>query len=476
MKTNINSWSAPKAERRAAFALASAVAIGVACSRTSDPVEHYMSASPVGTGTASGGKGSSSGGKPATSGGQAGKAPAVSGSEAVGGSDDMVAQGGQGGALDMPPEPPTDFGCGDAPVSNAAFSRRELRSAAAACAQWHYCRFEGGAQQLADELAMHAAAPSAETTAAVHQAYAQAFSLLSVNELFQFGPLASQAESAGKDGYQGKGLRELMYAWPLSARCRVEEQIALRTYTKSMSSVLVAGRGMFALDYLLYYPGNDTACSPNSSTGKAWPTLGDDGVTAGKLEYATALGDDILAQAQALRRAWATDGGNFTPVFVDASGYPSEPEAMKVLSWALLYVEREVKDWKLGLPAGHTATAPVSEAECAYSGLKTAAIRGNLRGFRGLFQGCGPNGEGLGFDDWLTEAGHAELAQDILTAYDAAQAAADDAPELKDASPEQLEALYQAVKHLADLLKNDLFGAGSPLGLALPKGIEGDTD
>ena len=117
-----------------------------------------------------------------------------------------------------------------------------------------------------------------------------------------------------------------------------------------------------------------------------------------------------------------------------------------------------------------------SSRNSACSGWRTAAIRENLRGFRGLFQGCGPDGEGLGFDDWLSEAGHAELASDILTAYGAAQAAADAAPELDQASPEQLEQLYQVVKHLTDLLKNDLFGAGSPLGLSLPKGIEGDTD
>jgi hypothetical protein len=267
-----------------------------------------------------------------------------------------------------------------------------------------------------------------------------------------------------------------MYSWPLSARCRVEEQLVLRGYEQSMKSVLVNGRGLFALDYLLFYPGADTECTPNSTTGKTWPTLSTDEIDAGKRAYAAALGEDIVLQAQTLRRAWASDGEDFAPKLVDATGYPSEQEAMKVLSWALLYVEREVKDWKLGLPAGHTATAPVSVAEAAFSGLRTAAIRQNLRGFRGLFQGCGPDGEGLGFDDWLSEAGHGELASDILTAYTAAQAAADDAPELDQASPEELEQLYGAVKHLTDLLKNDLFGAGSPLGLGLPRGIEGDTD
>lgn len=456
---------------RAALLFTSALAIAAAC-RTSDPVEHYASVANAGS-PASGGKGGAQGGRP--SGGQAGKATTTGGTDAVGGDDPGVV-GGQGGDGTIEPEPPLDYGCGEPPVSTEAFTRRALRAAAAECAQWHYCRFEGGARILSDELNEYYAAPSPEAQARTNAAYQKAFELASVNELFQFGPLSSASESSGKDSYQGKGLRELIYAWPLSSRCRVEEQIVLRTYAQNIKSVLVNGRGMFALDYLLFYGGADTECTPNSATGKAWPTLGAEELAAGKLEYAVALGDDILLQAQALRQAWSPDGGNFAPTLVDTTGYPSEQEAMKVMSWSLVYIEREVKDWKLGIPTGHTATAPVSVAEAAFSGLKIEAIRQNLRGFRALYQGCGSDGEGLGFDDWLTEAGHPELAQEIVEAYVAAQAAADAAPPIDQSSAQELEDLYRAVKRLTDLLKNDLFGAGSPLGLTLPPGIEGDTD
>lgn len=462
--------------RPRSWVLAGGLVLGAACSRTTDPLEHYASESSR-AGSGSGGRSSAQGGRAPV--GQAGGGSAQggrAGSAVSSGGSDAVALAGQGGDGEVVPEPPRDFGCGEPPVSTGAFSRRALRAAAAQCAKWHYCRFESAARAFSEELADYAATPTPEGLARSQAAFATAFDLASVNELFQFGPLASQAESAGKDGYQGKGLRELIYAWPLSARCRVEEQVVLRTYEQNMKGVLVNGRGLFALDYLLFYPGRDTECTSNSTTGKAWTTLSEAELEAGKLDYALALGDDIVGQAQTLRAAWSADGGNFTRTFVDTTGYPSEQEAMKVLSWALLYIEREVKDWKLGLPAGHTASAPVSVAEAAFSGLQTQAIRQNLRGFRGLFQGCGADGEGLGFDDWLTEAGHGELAQDVLDTYAAAQAVADAAPPLGQATPQELEDLYQAVKHLTDLLKNDLFGAGSPLGLTLPQGIEGDTD
>jgi uncharacterized protein len=130
----------------------------------------------------------------------------------------------------------------------------------------------------------------------------------------------------------------------------------------------------------------------------------------------------------------------------------------------------------LGIPAGYTLTHPVSTPETPYAHVGAETIRANVQGFRSLFQGCGANGQGLGFDDWLIEAGHPELAQDMIAAWQGAAKAAEgfSAP-LDEASPE-LEAFYQAVKALTSLLKSDLFGAGSPLNLKLPGGVEGDTD
>jgi hypothetical protein len=111
-----------------------------------------------------------------------------------------------------------------------------------------------------------------------------------------------------------------------------------------------------------------------------------------------------------------------------------------------------------------------------YSGIGNDTLRANLLGFRSLFQGCGPAGEGLGFDDWLTEAGHGELASDMVSAWNDALAAVEAFPPFPSASVEEIRALHAAVKRLTDLLKTEFFGDGSPLGLNLPKGMEGDTD
>jgi predicted lipoprotein len=342
---------------------------------------------------------------------------------------------------------------------------------------WHRCEFESAAKDLVSSVREYHAEPDASGLLAAQRAFRNAMQVWSKLELFQFGPLSSRSESAGKDAYQGQGIRDLIYSWPAVARCRVEEQLATQNFTsQGVGNALVSARGLFGIEYSLFYSATDTACLPASSAATAWASLSEAELGQRKRDYALAVAEDVLEQARVLGTAWSPEGGDFRSVFVSASGYPSEQEALNVLGFALIYVEREVKDWKLGIPAGYTLTHPVTLAETPFALHGTENIRANLIGFRSLFEGCGPAGEGLGFDDWLNEAGHADLAHDLLVALHAAQVVADASPPLNEATPAEIETLYAAIKALTNLLKADLFGAGSPLGLKLPAGVEGDTD
>ena len=449
-----------------------------ACSNTPNPEEVY--AQPRANGGSSRG-GSSRGG--AAGEGAARNEPGSGGelttAGAAGEADEGGAAGQDGG------EEPVVVECGSAPVSDESFSKAALRRAAAACADWQYCRFENAATVLASRVAEHADTRSETSLSRARDAYREAMELWSMVELFQFGPLASAAESAGKDIYQGQGMRELIYSWRLVARCRVEEQVASQAFASGgMDGVLISGRGLYALEYLLFYPGTDSECLAATPTGQAWPGFDAEELEARKLGYAVAVADDVLQRTQTLRTTWAPSGGNFRETFVSASDpskYPSEQEAMNALGWALIYIEKEVKDWKLGMrigtiPGDHVPEVPFAAATAGFEALPTENIRRNLRGFRALFQGCGDGGEGLGFDDWLSEAGHGELATDIVAAWQGAQSAADAFPPLETASTAELDALYQSLRTLTNLLKTEMFGAGSPLGLKLPTSVGSDTD
>ncbi len=368
--------------------------------------------------------------------------------------------------------------CGSRPASEASFTRKALRGAAADCAMWHYCSFETVANELSMSVAAHESNPSEESLELSRQLWRLAMTSWSHVELFQFGPLGSRSMAAGKDDHAGEGIREVLYSWPSISACSVDEQLISQNYaTRGMQDIRISGRGLFALEYLLFSSSSSSACSAASATAQQWGELSGAEFTRRRHAYATAVAADVLERTRALNELWSPTGGDFKATLTDASSpYPNEQEALKAIAWSLVYAERELKDWKLGVPAGYTAIHPVGDAETPYARQGTENIRANLRGFRSLFQGCGADGEGLGFDDWLVEANHAELASDMIAAWEGAQRAADAFPALEDASASELEALYRAVKGLTDLLKNEFFGAGSPLNLQLPGGVEGDTD
>lgn len=373
------------------------------------------------------------------------------------------------GPIDIPDG---GLSCGEAPVSQKSFSRAALLEATAACTTYQLCQFVEAASVLANATREHAKAQSDETREAAQGAFREAMDVWSRLELFQFGPAAPTM----MDQYHGKGLRSLIYAWPNVSRCRVEEQIAGKGYEKGFDKVLLNGRGLYAVEYGLFYEGTDQSCAASSATAKTWATLDEAAIRKEKARYAEAVAADVLEKGLSLYRAWSPSGENFSAKLKAAEGYPSVQEALNVVAWGLVYVEREIKDWKVGHAAGYTPTAPVDGLEAPFAKLATENLRSNLRGFRALFQGCGEGGEGLGFDDWLREAGHGDLADDIVKAYEGAQAAADAFPPFHQASADEIEALYQAIKKLTDLLKNEFFGAGSPINLKPPATIEGDTD
>jgi uncharacterized protein len=475
MKTKHSVRSARRQRRlpRGGSALLACLAIAGAC-KTATPDEIFGRSSdlPGAAGPSPTGSGSTAtGGRVAVGGataGDAGKTFAADGG-ATGGE---LAQAGSGATVD--PEPRED--CGSPPSAMPAFSRAALREVAADCAIWQYCQVENAVTTLHDAVTALRDDPSDAARAAAQEAWHHAMQRWSVAELFQFGPAGSKVESAGRDPIHGQGVRDFIYAWPVVGRCRVEEQVFGRGYAESWAQVQISGRGLFGLEYLLFYRGADHGCSPNSATGRGWQTLDPAALTHAKLDYAIALSADVLGQVHSLREAWSPEGGNFRQTLIDAKGYEGEQQALNVIAWSLLYIEKEVKDWKVGIPAGMTLTSPVSLAEGTYALSGISSIRENLRGFRALFQGCGEHGAGLGFDDWLNDAGQDQLARDMLAALDGAQAAADAFPPLEQASKRELEALYQALRSLTALLKADFFGPGSTLNLKLPAGVASDTD
>ncbi len=380
-----------------------------------------------------------------------------------GGSTSTSSGSSSSGGLDAAAAPDGPIECGPPPGAAAPFTKQALLGAATACASWHACSFQNAATALRTSVR---AGDATSSQAAWRVAMNEASKL----ELFRFGPYGSRAV----DPYHGRGLRSFIHPWPDLSRCEVEKQVVLKDYAKGWDVVFPSARGLYGLEYLLFYPGSDTACLPASSAGKAWTALAPDALGAAKSAYANALAENLVSLALELRNVWAPEGEGFGAKLAAAEGYPSEQEALNVVAWSLFYPEQEIKDDKLASLAGIQTTPPNRETPFAKVDIEN--IRTNLTAFRSLFLGCGADNAGIGFDDWLLAAGHGDLLASITSALAGAQAAADAFPAFDAATEVQFKDLYESLRVLSNLLKGSLFGSASPLNLKLPQSAASDTD
>ncbi|MFT3928393.1 MAG: imelysin family protein [Myxococcales bacterium] len=403
---------------------------------------------------------------------------------------------GVGGHLDsgmtfVPSTPsPTDSdgGAGDAGIGSAAcafltnldapFSKSALLTSVAQCTQQQLCQFDPLAVELETKLAAYAAAPSPESLTGARDAWYHALQQWQILEMFGFGPQAPKGDPGGE------GLRDEIYAFPAVNRCSMEEQLYDQTYAGSTFDMAPAGaRGLGAVEYMLFYTNTDNGCTAlNRLNGKQlWSMLSAEELANRKVAYAGALGHDIRAKSALLLSAWSASGGNFAQTLASAGPggavYMSEQAALNAVSNGLFYLEQDVKQWKLGRPAGLVECTAncAGYAETRYARVASDNVRANLKAFRLLYQGCGPDYQGLGFDDWLHAVGADSVADEMSAALDAADAAIAqfDLNGAFEQNPGSVAPVYAAFKAISDVLKTDVI---TVLNLDAPMMLVGDND
>ena len=360
--------------------------------------------------------------------------------------------------------------CGEAPVQGGDFSKKLLLQSAGACSAYQACLFSEAAFELGRQVTLYADDPTDERLENARAAWIDAVVVWSKTTPSQFGPVASVTS----DAYHGRGIGAFIHAWPSVNRCEVEKRVISRAYESGYDGIVPSGRGLSALEYLLFYDGSDTVCSANSSTGKTWVELSSAEIAQAKRDYAKSLVGDVYLKAEELVSVWAKDGENFSAALESAEGYGSEQEALNVVAWSFYYAHDYLRDLKVGPLAGIGTALRNDLTPYAQVDLESAIA--NLEAFRALFQGCGEDGGGIGFDDWLVAVGAGELAQGILEALDDIEARAAGLPPLHTATPEDMATFYADLKVLTDLLKGQFFGSGSVLNLKLPASAASDTD
>ncbi|MBL9038644.1 MAG: imelysin family protein [Archangium sp.] len=354
------------------------------------------------------------------------------------------------------------------PAANTE-ARAAMLRATASCLQSELEAFEAKADQLV-------VAVGGSDGDAARAAWREAMTQWEVLELMQVGPAAS-AMSPG-----GKGLRDAVYAWPLTTRCVLEEALVAKSYEGDLSRQLVNRRTLAALEYLLFSADTQTACPASSSivSSGSWAALSADELAARRLAYARAAALDVKAQTHALVDLWRN---GFTQALAEPGTgnryFMTQQSALNAVSDALFYFDKQTKDAKLAGPLGlakaSCATPPCLEAlELPNARHDTQALRANLIGFRKIVQGCGPGYSGSAFDDLLIAAGATSLEGRLKERLETAQTSFDAAPPLHEAlSSPTARGLYDDVKAVTDLLKSEFI---TVLDLELPTSLEGDND
>lgn len=383
----------------------------------------------------------------------------------------------------VPPSTPRDASIidFDAGVIETPFTKQGLLSELAACTHDRIRDFESLAAELSRRADTFASARSEENRTAARTAWREAIATWEELEMMQIGP-AGKLSAPG-----GRGFRDQIYAFPLFSRCKVEEQLVAQTYQQeTFSTSLINARGLAAFEYLLFYEGTDNACSQFSriNADGTWAAIGADELAQRKADYAAAVARIIAAAARGLLDAWEPAGGNFRATLETAGNgsalFASDQDALNAISDGLFYLDKELKDLKLGRPLGFSEcfnTLCPEALESQYARVSTELAKHNLIGYRRFVVGCAETGEGLGFDDWLRAAGAGDLAdRTVVTALEAIAAVEALDPPLEVSlltETDKVRGVYDAIKAANDLLKTELV---TVLNLELPMVVEGDND
>lgn len=347
-----------------------------------------------------------------------------------------------------------------------------------------YEDFAKKAALLETALTDHADANTDSTRAQAQTNFRAAMLAWERVEMLQIGPAAEISNfNPGSSG-----LRAEIYAWDKDDPCVVDRGLVRKTYESSdfAKDVYYYGRGLGAIERLLYDAGTATACADSDriATPDAWQELVDSDLEERRAKYALACVEVINARAKQLVSEFRDE---FMPELVNAGAgarlFDRTQEALNTVTNALFYVDVEVRDLKLGGPLGRTMAC--MDATCLtehpWAGLSRESIKANLEALQAMFEGAPPDGERgdalWGLSDLLrsVDAGATAdeiegLIKDALSAVDGIGARFDEAP--RDPAAHG-DGAFDALQALADALNTEFL---QKLALSPPMRASGDND
>ena len=305
--------------------------------------------------------------------------------------------------------------------------------------------------------------------AAAREAWRAAIAAWQELESIQVGPAGLSTATTG-----GLGLRDRLYSWPITSPCRVDQETVAGDFATDgfFGRSLVNVGGLDAVEYLLFRDDTANACAPQATINDqgTWNALGEAEVVKRRAAYAAAASADVKANATVLVNEWAPSGNDFGGKLAkagkDGGAHPSAKAALDEVFAAMFHADKQIKDAKLGDPAGIT-TKCASDAcpellESKWAKASKEHIAANLRGLRRVLLGGEPadKAANTGFDDFV----------DAIAAVEGIEGTLDDAL-VNDA--DGVATAHAAVKAVTDLLKSQFV---TVLNLSVPQEGAADND
>jgi uncharacterized protein len=380
---------------------------------------------------------------------------------------------------------PSNDGAAPVDIAPGEFTQANLLKAIGDCALARYQAFASHATTLRDATRAYAESVTPEALARAQEAWRAADASWQELELFRFGPAGSSALPGGAD------LRNNIYFYPDFSPCQVDQVLVSGAFSMGGSVLSVGAKGLAAVEYLLFYSGvanscgSDNVINEQANGASPWQMLDVNGLARRRADYAAAVTADLSVQANRLVAGWDPAQGNFLTQFATAgagsTAFARAYDAFNVVDDAMWYLDVEVKDYKVAIPAGISpvcAPGPCPQlVESRFSLMSNANIRANISGFRLLFNGCGSNYSGLGFDDWLRTIGRGDLADSMTSALINADNAVASMPlpleQMLSANLGPVQQVHAAIQAVTTLFKVDFTTA---LNLQRPAVNEGDND
>ena len=326
---------------------------------------------------------------------------------------------------------------------------------------------------------------SAAFTAA-KSGWKDAMDAMQATEMHVIGP------SAANEG--ARRHRILSYSLEPLSTCGTDEiatNYLVENSTFDITNRSVNQRGLGGIEYLIFNSDLEHTCPPQVPGTSGWNNLSESSRKIARCEAAIALAEDTALAAEQIQTLWLSD---YRDEFTSESNAGNN---LQTLTDALFYLATGVKDQKLGIPLGiNDACSSVicpNNVESRYSNYSADNLSNNLASFLNIFRG----GDGLGFDDLITDEGFSEVSQEfisninsVLTAlseisipvYEQVLSIDTTAEEAQCANafanpdtPDDLSActVYGLIKRVTDALKIDFV---TIVNVNLPDGAQADND